>query len=93
MTFLCQKNSHAYNIRYEEEIIITMRVGRHWHRLLREVVDVPYLQVFKARLDEALSNLVLWKMSLPTAGCWNKRVFKVPSNTNHSMILLYEWVT
>jgi len=36
--------------------------------LPREAVDVPLLEVFKARLDGALSNLVSWKMSLPTAG-------------------------
>ncbi|KFV91149.1 hypothetical protein N327_13149, partial [Fulmarus glacialis] len=36
----------------------TMRVVRHWNRLPREVVDVPSLEVFKARLDRALSNLV-----------------------------------
>ncbi|KFV98453.1 hypothetical protein N326_11953, partial [Eurypyga helias] len=34
------------------------RVVRHWHRLPREAVDAPSLEVFKARLDEALSNLV-----------------------------------
>ncbi|KFV12402.1 hypothetical protein N340_00486, partial [Tauraco erythrolophus] len=36
----------------------TLRVARHWNRLPREVVDAPSLEVFKARLDEALSNLV-----------------------------------
>ncbi|KFQ30679.1 hypothetical protein N332_01575, partial [Mesitornis unicolor] len=36
----------------------TVRVVRHWHRLPREVVDAPSLEVFKARLDRALSNLV-----------------------------------
>ena len=36
----------------------TMRVVKHWHRLLREVVAAPSLAVFKARLDGALSNLV-----------------------------------
>ncbi|KFR05352.1 hypothetical protein Y956_05148, partial [Nipponia nippon] len=36
----------------------TMRVGRHWIRLPREAVDAPSLEVFKVRLDEALSNLV-----------------------------------
>ncbi|KFW73287.1 hypothetical protein AS28_08978, partial [Pygoscelis adeliae] len=36
----------------------TMRVVRHWNRLPREVVDAPFLEVFKARLDGALSNLV-----------------------------------
>ncbi|GAB0177707.1 hypothetical protein GRJ2_000236000 [Grus japonensis] len=37
---------------------ITMRVVRHWNRLLGEVVDAPSLEVSKARLDGALSNLV-----------------------------------
>ncbi|KFQ31853.1 hypothetical protein N332_01182, partial [Mesitornis unicolor] len=36
----------------------TVRVVRHWHRLPREVVDAPTLEVFKARLDRALGNLV-----------------------------------
>ncbi|KFW09821.1 hypothetical protein N326_02520, partial [Eurypyga helias] len=31
---------------------------RRWNRLPREAVDAPSLEVFKARLDEALSNLV-----------------------------------
>ncbi|KFU92035.1 hypothetical protein M959_01387, partial [Chaetura pelagica] len=35
-----------------------VRVVRHWNRLLREVVDAPSLEIFKARLDGALSNLV-----------------------------------
>ncbi|KFR11251.1 hypothetical protein N306_09640, partial [Opisthocomus hoazin] len=34
-----------------------MRVVRHWNKFPREAVDAPSL-VFKARLDEALSNLV-----------------------------------
>ncbi|KFU93747.1 hypothetical protein M959_03051, partial [Chaetura pelagica] len=36
----------------------TMRVVRCWSGLPREVVDAPSLDVFKARFDEALSNLV-----------------------------------
>ncbi|KFQ22520.1 hypothetical protein N332_00403, partial [Mesitornis unicolor] len=36
----------------------TKRVVRHWHRVPREAVDVPSLEVFKARLDRALGNLV-----------------------------------
>ena len=46
----------------------TVRVVRLWNRLPREVVAVPSLEVFKARLDGALSNLVQWKVSLPMAG-------------------------
>jgi len=41
---------------------------QHWHRLPREVVDAPYLETFKVRLDGALSNLIQSKMSLLTAG-------------------------
>ncbi|KFR02347.1 hypothetical protein Y956_14421, partial [Nipponia nippon] len=36
----------------------TLRVVRHWNRLPRETVDAPSLEVFKARLDGALSSLV-----------------------------------
>jgi len=31
---------------------------RHWHRLPREAVDAPFLQVLKARLDAALGSLI-----------------------------------
>ncbi|KFO76114.1 hypothetical protein N303_14928, partial [Cuculus canorus] len=36
----------------------TMWVVRHWHRLPREAVAAPSLEVFKARLDGALGSLV-----------------------------------
>ena len=34
------------------------RVVKHWNRLPRNAVAAPSLDVFKARLDGALSNLV-----------------------------------
>jgi len=40
------------------KIFFAVRVVKHWHRLPREVVEAPSLDTFKARLDEALSNLV-----------------------------------
>jgi len=48
---------------------------RPWHRLPREAVAAPSLAVFKARLDRALSNLVWWKGSLPTAGGWDWMIY------------------
>ncbi|KFW96907.1 hypothetical protein N336_08010, partial [Phalacrocorax carbo] len=38
--------------------IFTMREVRRWNRLPREVVEAPSLEIFKARLDGALSNLI-----------------------------------
>jgi len=45
-----------------------VRVVRPWDRLPREAVDAPSPEMFKARLDGALSNVVYWKVSLPVAG-------------------------
>jgi len=47
---------------------LAMRVVKHWNKLPREVVDAPSLETLKARMDGALSSLVLLKMSLLTAG-------------------------
>jgi len=35
-----------------------MREVNHWTRLPKEVVDAPSLEMFKLRLDGALSSLV-----------------------------------
>ena len=37
---------------------LTVRVMRHWKRLPRDVVDAPSLETFKARLDQALGNVI-----------------------------------
>ena len=36
----------------------TVRLVRHWNGLSREVVDAPSPELFKARLDRALSDLI-----------------------------------
>ncbi|KFV13154.1 hypothetical protein N340_13662, partial [Tauraco erythrolophus] len=43
---------------YIRKKFFTLRVVRCWNRFPREVVDASSLEVFKARLDEALGNLV-----------------------------------
>ena len=37
---------------------VLQRVVRCWNRLPREVVDAPFVEVFKARLNGTLSSLV-----------------------------------
>ena len=72
------------------------------------MVDTPSLEAIKARLDGALSSLIWWETTLPMARGSEEIIFKVPSNSSHSMILcnniqgsnkleeqltsLYEWL-
>lgn len=51
----------------------TVKVVRHWNQLFREIVDVPSLKVFKARLYGAIGNLfsVLGKVPCPWQRGWN----------------------
>jgi len=46
----------------------TLRIVKYWNRLHRDVVDVPSLETFKARLDKVLGNVIYLCMSLLIAG-------------------------
>ena len=45
----------------------TQRVVMYWNRLLKEVVDAPFLEAFKTRLDVVLGSLLLWLVTLPVS--------------------------
>lgn len=47
-----------------------MTVARHWNKIPRDVVDIPSLEVFKAKLDGTLSNMVWWNAH-SRGGGWN----------------------
>ncbi|GAB0203548.1 mitochondrial enolase superfamily member 1 [Grus japonensis] len=53
--FKLKEGRFRLNIRKKFFIV---RVVRHWNGLPREAVDAPSLEVFKARLDGALGNVV-----------------------------------
>ena len=57
------KGERFYTERFRLDVkqkFFTQRLVKHWHRLLREVMNVPSLEVLKARLDGALGSLNLW---------------------------------
>jgi len=53
---------------YIKKKSFTVRVVRHWHRLPIVVVDAPSLETLRARLDQALGNLIYLWMSPFIAG-------------------------
>lgn len=62
----------------------TVRVLKHWDRLPTLTMGVSSMEVFKIRLDGALSSE---RRSCPWQGSWKQMVFKVHSDPNHSVIL------
>jgi len=54
----CKLKEGRFRIDIKKKFLILKRVVRHWNRLPREAVAASSLEVFKARLDGALSSLV-----------------------------------
>jgi len=40
------------------ENFFPLRLAEHWNRLPREVVESPFLEIFKTRLDKVLYSLL-----------------------------------
>jgi len=43
-------------LRVQGHIAVLIKALKHWHRLPREVVDAPSLDILKVRLDGTLST-------------------------------------
>ena len=70
----------------KKDFFFMIRVVKHRHRLPREVVGAPSLEMLKVRLDRALHTLIQLYVSLFTAGELDQMAFKGP-NSNDSTIL------
>jgi len=75
----CSANLHCFFFHTEG--------GDALNRLLKEAVDAPSLEAFKARLDVALGSLVCWLVTLHIAGGWNSAITVALFNPGHSVIL------
>jgi len=53
--FKLRQGSFRLDIRRK---FFTQRGVTHWNRLLKEIVDAPFLDAFKIRLDVALGSLI-----------------------------------
>jgi len=61
------------------------RVAGQWHRLPREVVEAPSMEVFRKRSDVVIWDVVQWEI-LVVGGWLDWMILEVFSNLGNSMI-------
>jgi len=62
-----------------------LRVTEPWHRLLREAVESPSLEIFQTHLEQGPAQPALGDPA--SAGGWAGGPTEVPSNPCHAVIL------
>ena len=50
--------SGTQKVPYKHENFFAFRVTEHWKKMHREVVESPFLEIFKTHLDTFLCNLL-----------------------------------
>lgn len=66
---------------------MVMQIFLHWHKLSRDTVDAPSLEVRRARLDKAPGKPGVMGGVLAHVRGWIQMGAAAPSNRNHSAIL------
>ena len=67
----------------------TVGVVRQWNKLTRDVVGDLSLETFKARLDQALGNLIWLWCPCSLQGIWTRWPLQVPSKSQDSVNLRF----
>ena len=67
--------------------LFTVRVTEHWHRLSREIMESPSLELFKSCLDTDRATCFRWPCL--NKGSWTRLPPGLPCTLNHSVSLWY----